>query len=99
MSFDKSGHFSKISKRLTVIINMKSMIKVIDRNMGLSFKHCVGQKENGLIVFVQYKIKKKQMSCNIIAMSYVFLILMVLCYFKKLIILCYPAYDINWPVF
>lgn len=49
---------------------MKSMIKVTDRNMIQSFRYCVRKKENGLIVFDKYKIKKNQMSCNSIAISY-----------------------------
>lgn len=46
------------------------MIKVTDRKMRLSFRYCVRKKENGLIVFDKYKIKKPQMSCNSITISY-----------------------------
>lgn len=35
------------------------MIKVTDQNMIQSFRYCVRKKENGLIVFDKYKIKKK----------------------------------------
>lgn len=79
---------------------MKSMIKVTDRNMIQSFRYCVRKKENGLIVFDKYKIKKKN-KCHVTALLslIVFLILMVLCYLKNiLIILCYPAYYMNWSV-